>query len=207
MFLHVIKNESGEWFINRYISSPINVFGVVSQITFGDISKLPLETRKLEGFWTQEDLYEGMVEYTVFDHKDVEWDEENAVLRNKYVYVQMPIADIQRDFQQRVISERDQRGIQGYSYEEHQYITDSLFRSTNALYLSLLAMDESSLPEDFSIEDTSGQAVTFTSTTFKAMCSDYATYNTELYKKCRELQANISKATTLEDVKTAATWE
>lgn len=207
MFLHVLKDEKGQWYIKRTITNPINVFGVVSQITFGDISRLELEIRRLEGFWTQSDTYEGVAEYTIFDRHEVVWDEEAAVVRNNYVYVQMPIVDIQSDFKQRVISERDQRGVYGYEYDGHSYYTDGTFRSTLGLYLGIIAMDPSKFPSDFSIEDRDGVPVIFTVDEFKALCVHFGLYHSGLYSKCRELQAAILEATSLEDIKLAAQWD
>ena len=86
IFLSVVKNENGEWVILKVITNPINVRGNKTGNTYGDISKLDLDTRRDEGFWTQNDVYVNTGEYMVFDNKVTTFDEQAVEVTNTYNY-------------------------------------------------------------------------------------------------------------------------
>lgn len=209
MFLLVNKNADGEWYIVRFITNPINVKGNIGEVTYGDISKLDLETRKLEGFWTQEDIYDGMGDYKVFSHKTVEYDDENAVVRNVYHYVTMPIDDIKRDFTQQTISVRDDKynnaGVIGK--DSKIFPTDSISRSNYVLLATALQINPNTVTAStVSFETKDGEIVEMTHDEFKSLVVQLASDTNALYKKCIDINKQISLATTLEEVRAAAVW-
>lgn len=210
MFLLVKKNKDNEWEIQKVITNVINVRGSVRDVTYGDISKLDLETQKLEGFWQQEDLYEGTGEYQIFSHKVVEFDEAAAIVRNTYFYVQMPIEDIRGDFKQRTKSLRDEKlNRDGVSTKDGEVVlpTDAVSRSNYSLLAATILISAESVKEPIIFETVEGVEVALSVEEFKEMVVQIALNTNSLYAKCREIISLIDIASTLEEVKEAASWD
>ena len=203
MFLLVIKNGSGDWEIKKVISNPINFRSEITGITYGDISKLDLETRKMEGFWKQEDVYEGAGEYKVFSHKEVVYDDEQCTVTNIYHYVLMPIADIRNDFKQRILSERENK----YFFDGFKSVNDAMFPSDEVTRRNFTLWATADLgTQTISVEDISGVTIVLSMAEFKTVYNDLAKFTQQLYIQWREINARIDQANTLDEIITAATW-
>lgn len=209
MYLLVKQNPEGVWEIQKVISSPINVRSTISDTIYGDISRLDLATRILEGFWEQEDVYNGTGEYKVFESKEVEFDAERALVINTYNYVLMPIQDIRDDFKSRMKSLRNDEIVNGGvlgGNDAHVFPSNDAARSMYSLIVAARVLDAESFKEPVIIEDVHGNAIELSSVEFDKLVVDLALQTHQLYAKCRDIIAQIDEADSLESIRAVAVW-
>ncbi|EBS4516820.1 hypothetical protein DQT32_05330 [Salmonella enterica subsp. enterica serovar Braenderup] len=207
IFLSVVKNESGDWVILKVITNPINVRGNKTGNTYGDISKLDLDTRRDEGFWTQNDVYVNTGEYMVFDNKVTTFDEQAVEVTNTYNYVLMPLEDIRTDLKSRVNSKRDQLYFGGFDFNGHTFGSGNTTRSNVVLFMTVFQEDAANFPSDFSFPDVNGDLVDMDLATFKQFIKALSDFTRGLYSKARSIRAAIDAATTYDDIRAAASWD
>lgn len=207
IFLSVVKNENGDWVILKVITNPINVRGNKTGNTYGDISKLDLDTRREEGFWTQNDVYVNTGEYMVFDSKVTTFDEQAVEVTNTYNYVLMPLEDIRTDLKSRVNSKRDQLYFNGFDFNSHTFGSGTATRSNVALFMTVALIDEANFPSDFAFPDVNGDLVDMDLATFKLFVKALSDFTRSLYTKARSIRNAIDAATTYEDIRAAASWD
>lgn len=207
IYLSVVKNENDEWVILKVITNPNNVRGNKTGTTYGDISKLSLDIRRDEGFWTQNDVYVNTGEYMVFDNKVTTFDEEAAEVTNTYNYVLMPLADIRADLKSRVNSKRDQLYFNGFEFNSKTFSSGTAARNNIALFMTAALIDEANFPSDFAFPDLSGELVDMDLATFKSLVKTLSDFTRGLYTKARTIRDAIDAAETYDDIRAAANWD
>ncbi|SOK58494.1 hypothetical protein [Yersinia phage fHe-Yen9-04] len=207
IYLSVIKNESGDWVIIKTITYPINVRGNKTGNTYGDITKLDLDTRRDEGFWTQNDVYLNTGEFMIFKEKTVEFDEVAVEVTNTYIYELMPLADIRNDFRSRVESKRDNLYYSGFEFNGNTFDSGTTSRVNIQLMLSYALNDDANFPNDLQWEAIDGTLVPMDLATFKQFIVALADFTRGLYIKSRQIRSNIESAVTYEDIRAAAKWD
>ncbi|SOK59029.1 hypothetical protein [Yersinia phage fHe-Yen9-03] len=207
IYLSVIKNESGDWVIIKTITYPINVRGNKTGNTYGDITKLDLDTRRDEGFWTQNDVYLNTGEFMIFKEKTVEFDEVAVEVTNTYIYELMPLADIRNDLRSRVESKRDNLYYSGFEFNGNTFDSGTTSRVNIQLMLSYALNDDANFPNDLQWEAIDGTLVPMDLATFKQFIVALADFTRGLYIKSRQIRSNIESAVTYEDIRAAAKWD
>lgn len=205
IFLSVIKNSKGDWEILKVLSSPINVRGNATGITYSDIRVLDFETRFKEGFWTQEDIYQNTGEYMEFKEKVTTFDETVAVVTNTYVYQQMDLQIIKDDLKNRTTSHRDSLINSGFVFEDNMYDTSLEGRQNlNSLVSYVMVKPE---VENITVHLPNDTEVILTPEKVKILFSSIMENQQELYNKCNTIKTNIDAATTYEEAKAAYQWD
>lgn len=206
IFLSVVKDsESQEWEILRVISSPINVRGNLTGITYGDIRVLDLDTRRAEGFWTQEDVYDNTGEYMEFKEKLVNFDEEKAVVTNTYVYQRMDLEVIKTDLINRVKSHRDTLINSGFEYNENTFDTSLEGRQGICSLVTYISVKPDIT--DVTVHLPTDEEVSLTSDEVKELFINMTEYHQSLYTKCNTIKDAINATSTYEDARAAANWD
>lgn len=206
IYLSVVKGSNGEWVILKTITYPINVRGNLTGNTYGDISKLDLDTRRAEGFWTQEDVYQNSGEYMIFKEKLVDFDEQAAVVTNTYVYELMPLEDIRADLKGRVESKRESLYYSGFEFDGHLFQSGLTNRNNIQLMMVSALIDEDNFPTDLYWDDVDGVKVPMDLPKFKLFVKALTDFTRGLYITTREIKAAIDAAETYEEIRAAANW-
>ncbi|AQW88749.1 putative structural protein [Erwinia phage pEa_SNUABM_50] len=207
IYLSVVKNESGDWVILKTITYPINIRGNKTGNTYGDISKLDLDTRRDEGFWTQNDVYQNTGEFMIFKEKVVTFDEDAVEVTNTYIYERMPLDDIKTDLLGRVTAKRDSMYYNDFTFDGHSYNAGSTSRANIQLFISAALIDESNFPSSIELETVDGVLVPFDLVKFKQLVKELFDYTSSLYIKERTIKAAISAAEDYDTVRDAAKWD
>lgn len=205
IYLLVDKNEvTQEWVILKTITYPINVRGL-SGVTYSDISNLSLEVRKVEGFWTQSDVYENSGEFMEFDNKTVEYDEDGAVVTNTYHYKLMDLAVIKNELDARIVSYRDELLISGFEFDSHVYDTSYNGRQLIQGFVleSLITTDI----DEVTIRLKNDTDVVLSVADLKSVLSAIYAYTEQLYQKERQMRTDLAAAQTYQEARDAATWD
>ena len=205
LYLYVVKNDDGSFKIVRVITSPINQRGN-SGITYGNITILDLETRKAEGFWTQEDVYVDQGEYMIFKEKLTDFNEDTAVVTNTYVYERMPIEEIKFDLKNRVDSKRDEKYYSQFVFENVSYFTDRDSRMNIIGAQAAILSDPSVVGEDFIWRSADDQNIPMTEDKFKEFALELFRHSNSIYQTAWMIKAAIDAASTYEEVRAAAVW-
>lgn len=206
IYLSVVKDANGDWKIIKTITYPINVVGNKTGNTYGDISKLDLDTRRAEGFWTQKDEYVNTGEFMVFKEKTVQFSEENAEVTNTYIYELMPLDSIRTDLKGRVDSKRDTLYFSGFEFQGETFISGVSNRNNIQLIMMDALIDEANFPSDLVWDTVDGKQIPMDLATFKQFVSTLAVYTRSLFKQARTIKAAIDAAQTYEDIRAAASW-
>jgi hypothetical protein len=206
LYLYVVKNNDGSFSIVRVITNPVNVRGN-SGITYGDITRLDLATRIAEGFWTQEDVYDGQGEYMLFKEKVVTFDEELAVVTNTYTYELMPLVDIKSDLKNRVDSKRSEVLNSGFTYDGHVYATDQISVMNIIGAQVAILSDIDVITSDFVWRTMDDMNVQMDAAKFKAFTLALFAFTNTQYQTSWTIKAAIDAADTYEAIRTAATWD
>lgn len=207
IYLSVVKDANGDWKIIKTITYPINVVGNKTGTTYGDISKLDLDTRRKEGFWTQKDVYENTGEFMVFKEKTVEFSEEDAEVTNTYIYELMPLADIRADLKGRVDSKRDTLYFAGFEFQGETFVSGVSNRNNIQLIMMTALIDEADFPSDLVWDTIDNKQIPMDLTTFKLFVKALADYTRNIFKEARSIKAAIDSAETYEDIRAAANWK
>lgn len=206
IFLSVVYNQdTGKWEILRVISSPINVRGNATGTTYGDIRSLDLETRILEGFWTQEDVYENTGEYMEFKEKLVSFDAETAVVTNTYVYQRMELGVIKQDLINRAKSHRDMLINSGYAYNGNTFDTSMEGRLNLCALANYVVLNPQ--VESVTVPLPSDTEVVLSNDSVEELFSLMMAEHQNLYQKCISIKNAINATDTYEDARAAATWD
>lgn len=206
IYLSVVKKD-GNWVILKTITNTINVRGNKTGNTYGDISVLDLDTRRAEGFWTQEDVYQNTGEYKVYKEKTVDFSEENAQVTYTYIYELMALNEIQSDLKARVDSMRESLYYAGFTFQDKTYNSSLVNRSNIQLMLLNSIVDEANFPSNLAWETTEGEQVPMDLATFKAFANQLAVWTRNLFITARTIKAAIDAASTYEDMRAAAVWD
>lgn len=206
LYLYVIKDEDGSFKIVRVITSPINQRGN-SGITYGNITILDLDTRKEEGFWTQEDVYVDQGEYMVFKEKQTAFNEDTAVVTNTYIYERMPLDEIKTDLKNRVDAKRNEKYYGGFTFEDVKYLTDRDSRMNIIGAQAAILSDSTVLPEGFIWRSADDQNIPMDADKFKEFAIELFQFSNGIYQEAWTLKAAIDAASTYEDARAAATWD
>lgn len=207
IFLSVVKNESGDWVIIKTITYPINIRGNKTGNTYGNISMIDLDTRRDEGFWTQNDVYQNTGEFMTFKEKVVTFDEEAAEVTNTYIYERMQLDDIKTDLISRVTSKRESMYYADFSFDGHSYNVDPSSRANIQLFVSAALIDESNFPSSIDIETVDGVLVSFDVDKLKKLVKELFDYTNSLYIKERIIKSNITNAGDYDAIRDAAKWD
>lgn len=206
VYLSVVKNGNN-WVILKTITNTINVRGNKTGNTYGDISVLDLDTRRAEGFWTQEDKYVNTGEFMIFKEKTVEFSEENAVVTNTYIYELMPLDDIRMDLINRVDSMRENLYYAGFTFQDKKFNSGLSNRSNIQLMLLNAISDEANFPANLVWETVDGEQIPMDLVTFKAFANQLAVWTRNLFIEARSIKVAINAATTYEELRSAASWD
>lgn len=206
IYLSVVKDANGDWKILKTITYPINVVGNKTGTTYGDISKLDLDTRRKEGFWTQNDVYQNTGEFMVFKEKTVDFSEEDAEVTNTYIYELMPLDDIRSDLKGRVDSKRDTLYFSGFEFEGETFISGVSNRNNIQLMMMTALIDEADFPSDLVWDTIDGKQIPMDLAKFKLFVKALADFTRNTFKQARSIKAAIDAAQTYEDIRAAATW-
>lgn len=207
IYLSVVKDANGDWKILKTITYPINVVGNKTGNTYGDISKLDLDTRREEGFWTQKDVYQNTGEFMVFKEKTVDFSEENAEVTNTYIYELMPLADIRSDLKGRVDSKRDTLYFAGFEFQGKTFFSGVSNRSNIQLIMMTALINEADFPSDLVWDTVDNEQIPMDLATFKLFVKALADFTRELFIEARNIKAAIDAAETYEDIRAAANWK
>lgn len=206
LYLYVVKDEDGSFRIVRVITSPINQRGN-SGITYGNITILDLDTRKEEGFWTQEDVYEGQGEYMIFKEKVTTFDEDTAVVTNTYIYERMALDEIKTDLKNRVDSKRNEKYYGGFTFETVSYFTDRDSRMNIIGAQAAILTDSTILPEGFIWRSADDRNIPMDADKFKEFAIALFAFSNQIYQTSWTIKAAIDSASTYEEARAAATWD
>ncbi len=207
LYLYVVKNTDGTFRIVRVITNNVNQRGN-SGITYGDLNILDLETRKAEGFWTQKDIYQdGDGQYMEYIDKVVDFDEDNAIVTNTYIYQRMDLTIIKNDLKNRVDSKRDEKVFDKFTFQDHTYSCDVNSRLNILSTHSAMQIDESIITPSFVWRTTDEQNISMDAATFKQFVITLFNFISHNYQQSWTVKAAIDAASTYEDVRAAAVWD
>ena len=206
VYVIVQKNSNGDYQVTKTISSPLNVRGVVTGITWGDIRVLTLEQRMNDCIWTQEDVYVGTGEFMVFDNLVTTFDDVTGVVTNTYNYVLMDLDLIRADLTSRVDSRRDNLYYAGFTFNGKNFNSGISNRSNIQLMMLNALVDEANFPSNLVWDTTEGEQIPMDLATFKAFVSALADFTRNLFITARSIKAAIADATDYDSIRAAATW-
>lgn len=206
IYLIVQSDGNGGWVIVKTLTSPINVKGPVTGVTWGDIRVLTLDARRTDGFWTQNDVYQNNGDYTVFKETITTFDEPTLVVTNTYVFELMPLDQIRADLKNKVDNKRDSLRFESLTFQNKQYPIDSISRGNLLLMAASIIFDETVFPSNYTLDLVDGTSQVVDLPTFKALIQALNAHTYDLYQTARTIKANIDAATTYSDIRAAANW-
>lgn len=206
IYVSVIKDTNGDWKIAKVLSSPLNAVGITG-IIWPDISKLSLEKRMSEGFWTQNDVYVNTGEFMQFKEKTVTFDEVNGVVTNTYTYELMDLDLIKADLKGRVDSKRDTVYFGGFEFNTKMFYSGLSNRSNIQLMLLSALMDEASFPTDLVWDTVDGERIPMDLATFKLFAQALVDFTRSIFIKTRSIKDAIDAATDYDSIRAAASWD
>lgn len=206
IFVSVVKDENGDWRIVKVLSSPLNAVGITG-IIWPDISKLSLEKRMAEGFWTQNDVYQNTGEFMEFKEKNTTFDEVNGVVTNTYIYQLMDLEIIKNDLKGRVDSKRDTLYFGGFEFDGKTYFSGLSNRSNIQLMLLSSLVDEANFPSDLVWDTTTGERIQMDLATFRLFAKALVDFTRTLFIKTRAIKDAIDAATDYDSIRAAASWD
>ena len=204
IYLLVNKDETQEWVVLKTFTSPINVRGL-SGVTYSDISRLTLEERKLEGLWTQRDVYEGTGEFKEYDYKEVTFDEYTAEMINTYHYKLMSLDIIKEDLSNRVISKRNELLVAGFEFDGHVYNSDTDSRVLLQGYVLESLVNPDVVSVTIRLQDDSELQLTVSQ--LQSVLSSMYAHTEELYAKERDIRDDIAATSDYDAARAAAVWD
>lgn len=200
----VLKNNDGEWYISKYLTSTKNQYSPVTGYTIGDVTILDAEGRLWHGFWRVDDVYVGTGEFTELDNTVVNWNDTEGVVTNTYTYKLMDLAVIREEMNNRVRNYRQQLSVSPYTKDGKVYdlSTDGRCELQGLVLETLL----DSTIDSVSIRLQSGEDVSFTAAELKAFYLEVAQYREGLFDTEEQLIAAINAATDYDAIRAAAKW-
>lgn len=206
IFLSVLKDENGSWYIAKILTTTINVTGNASGITYGNIATLDLATRLVEGFWTQNDVYLNNGEFMQYKEKIVTFDEVNGVVTNTYVYERMDLDVIKYELKTRVDIKRDDLYYGSFDFDGNTFFSGINNRSNIQLMMLSALIDETNFPTDLVWDTVDGVSIPMDLATFKLFVKALADFTRSLFITARTIKANIDAETVYEDIRAAGNW-
>jgi hypothetical protein len=206
IYLSVLKDENGSWYIAKVLTSTINVRGNATGITYGNIIGLDLATRLMEGFWTQEDIYENTGEFMQFKEKVTTFDDVNGVVTNTYIYELMDLDVIKTDLRGRVDSKRDTVYFGGFEFNGKTFYSGISNRSNIQLMLLSSLVDETNFPSDLVWDTVDGERIPMDLATFKLFAKALTDFTRTLFITARSIKDAIDDATDFATIRAAAAW-
>lgn len=207
IYVSVIKDENDKWKIVKVLPSPLNAVGNKTGAIWPDISKLSLEKRLDEGFWTQNDVYQNTGEFMQFKEKTVDFDEVNGVVTNTYIYELMDLDVIKSDLKGRVDSKRDTVYYGGFEFNSKTYFSGLANRSNIQLMLLSSIVDEANFPSDLVWDTVDGERTPMDLATFRLFAEALMTFTRSLFIKARAIKDAIDAATDYDSIRAAASWD
>lgn len=207
IFVSVLKDENGSWYIAKILNNTINVRGNTTGTTYGNIATLDLATRLMEGFWTQNDVYENTGEFKQFKEKTTTFDEVNGVVTNTYIYELMDLEVIKTDLKGRVDSKRDNVYFGGFEFNGKTFFSGLSNRSNIQLMLLSSLVDEANFPTDLVWDTVDGERIPMDLATFKLFAQALVDFTRTLFVKNRTIKDAIDAATDYDSIRAAASWD
>lgn len=207
IFVSVLKDENGSWYIAKILNNTINVRGNTTGTTYGNIATLDLATRLMEGFWTQNDVYENTGEFKQFKEKTTTFDEVNGVVTNTYIYELMDLEVIKTDLKGRVDSKRDNVYFGGFEFNGKTFFSGLSNRSNIQLMLLSSLVDEANFPTDLVWDTVDGERIPMDLATFKLFAQALVDFTRTLFVKNRTIKDAIDAATDYDSIRSAASWD
>ncbi len=207
IFVSVLKDENGSWYVAKILNNTINVRGNTTGITYGNIATLDLETRLMEGFWTQNDVYQNTGEFMEFKEKVTTFDEVNGVVTNTYIYQLMDLGIVKNDLKGRVDSKRDTLYFGGFDFNGKTYFSGLSNRSNIQLMLLSSLVDEANFPSDLVWDTSTGERTPMDLATFRLFAKALADFTRTLFIKSRAIKDAIDAATDYDSIRAAASWD
>lgn len=207
IFLSVLKDDNGSWYVAKVLTSTVNVRGNKTGTTYGDIANLDLATRLMEGFWTQSDVYVGTGEFTQFKELVTTFDEVNGVVTNTYVYELMDLNVIKTELKTRTEAKRDSLYFGGFTFNGNTYLSGLSNRSNIQLMLLSSIVDEANFPSDLFWDTIDGQQIPMDLATFRQFAQTLTNFTRSLFIKTRSIKAAIDAATDYDSTRAAANWD
>ena len=207
IYVSVIKDDNDSWQIVKILSSPLNAVGNKTGNIYPDISKLSLASRLVEGFWTQNDVYENTGEFMQFKEKTTTFDEVNGVVTNTYTYELMDLEVIKTDLKGRVDSKRDTVYFGGFEFNGKTFFSGLSNRSNIQLMLLSSIVDEASFPTDLVWDTVDGERIPMDLATFKLFAQALVDFTRTLFVKNRTIKDAIDAATDYDSIRSAASWD
>lgn len=207
IFVSVLKDENGSWYVAKILNNTINVRGNTTGITYGNIATLDLETRLMEGFWTQNDVYQNTGEFMEFKEKVTTFDEVNGVVTNTYIYQLMDLDIIKNDLKGRVDSKRDTLYFGGFDFDGKTYFSGLSNRSNIQLMLLSSLVDEANFPSDLVWDTSTGERTPMDLATFRLFAKALTDFTRTLFIKSRAIKDAIDAATDYDSIRAAASWD
>lgn len=207
IFVSVLKDENGSWYVAKILNNTINVRGNTTGITYGNIATLDLSTRLMEGFWTQNDVYQNTGEFMEFKEKVTTFDEVNGVVTNTYIYQLMDLNIIKNDLKGRVDSKRDTLYFGGFDFDGKTYFSGLSNRSNIQLMLLSSLVDEANFPSDLAWDTSTGERTPMDLSTFRLFAKALTDFTRTLFIKSRAIKDAIDAATDYDSIRAAASWD
>lgn len=207
IFLSVLKDENGSWYIAKILTSTINVRGNATGITYGNIVGIDLATRLMEGFWIQNDVYQNTGEFMQFKEKTVDFDEVNGIVTNTYIYELMDLDVIKTTLKERVDSKRDILYYGGFEFDSKTFYSGIANRSNIQLMLLSSLVDESNFPEDLVWDTIDGEQIPMNLDTFKLFSQALVDFTRALFIQSRSIKDAIDAAEDYDSIRAAASWD
>lgn len=201
----VKKNDEGMWIVAGVITSPYNVRGLKTGVTYSDIRYMDKETLIADGIWQQEDFYENNDEYLEFDKKETTFDEVEGIVTNTYKYKRMDLDFIKNDLGNRVSSYREYLINSGYDHNGKMFGTDVESRqwlTSLVVYISL-----NPALETIDIRIPSGEVINMPVAEFEELYCDIIEHIKGFYTKEVQIINAINATLTYEDARAAAVWD
>jgi hypothetical protein len=207
LYVSVLKNQDGEWYIAKIHSSTINVRGNVTGTTWGDISKLDLATRLYDGFWIQDDKYENTGEFMQFKEKTIVFDEVAGVVTNTYIYELMDLDVIKQDLKGRVDNKRENVYNEGFEFQGNMFMSGINNRNNIQLMMIGALIDEDNFPSDLVWDTVDNIQVSMDLATFKLFVKALTDFTRTCFITARSIKSAIDSATDYTAVRAAASWD
>lgn len=207
IYVIVQKNNNGDYVVTKTLSSTTSVRGIVTGITWNDITTITLEQRLTDCIWTQIDQYNESGEYMTFKNKETVFDPVAGTVTNTFNFELMPLDTIKTDIKTRVDSKRDSLRFSTFTFESNEYSIDATARGNFQLLAVVILFDETSFPVDYKVDLPDGTVSTFDIVKFKNFMAALSNYTYNLYEEARTIKNNIDAATTYEDIRAAASWD
>lgn len=204
-YVTVIKNEQGQYEVEKYLTSLYNQRSPLTQVTIGNISNLDAEGRLKHGIWLSEDVYDGTGEFREFDNKEVKFDDVEGKVTNTYTYKLMDLDVIREEMKNRVRSYRMQLANGQFKHDDHEYDISSEGRCELQGFVLETLLDSSI--ESVSIRLPNDDDVKLSASDLKELYIAISTYRDSLYDKEADIFAAIDAAKDYDAIRAASVWD